>query len=185
MLAEADAAQPRLVGCVRVRPELNRAEYEYLTAFAESRRWRRPGGPYAVPDNPIAECTDPDLDLGAYTTAAEGQPGPACPWLPARGGTALVPTGVPTGLVLGPDDAAAWLAYLIAHLLGPGGLARGRPEFAEFTFDHVLRGAVAVYSGDTGCLRVVRVVDNVLSEDCPFAGFTPEPLPARGSGLAA
>lgn len=167
--------QPQLLGCVRVRPALNRAEYEYLTAFAESRRWHRPTGPYAVPDNPIAECTDPGLDLDAYTTVAEGQPGLACPWFPARGGEALVPV-VPTALNLKCDDAAAWLAYLITHFLGPHGRARGRPGFEAFSFDHVLRGAVAVYAGDTGGLRVVRVIDNVLSEECPFAGFGPGPV---------
>lgn len=163
--------QPRVVGCVGVCPALNRAEYEYLTAFAESRRWRRPAGPYAVPDNPIAECTDPALDLDAYTVVADGQPGLACPWTPARGGHALQPSAVPTGLVLAVDDAAAWLTYLITHFLGPDARVRGRPEFAGFGFDHVLRGAAAIYEGETGALQVVRVVDNVLTHECPYAGI--------------
>lgn len=176
--------QPHVIGCVVVFPALNRAEYEYLTAFAESRRWRRPDGPYAVPDNPIAECTDPALDLDLYTTVADGQPGLACPWTPARGGSALLPAAPPTGLVLAVDDAAAWLDYLITHFLRPGARARGRPEFAGFGFDHVLRGAAAVYDGETGALRVVRVVDNVLTHECAFAGLGAESA-AADTRLAA
>lgn len=43
------------IGHVDIDPPLNDAEIEYLTAFSESRRCLRPGGPYAVPGNARAE----------------------------------------------------------------------------------------------------------------------------------
>jgi hypothetical protein len=36
------------LGHVEIVPSLNQAEYDYLHAFARSRRSYRPGGPYAV-----------------------------------------------------------------------------------------------------------------------------------------
>jgi hypothetical protein len=36
------------LGHVEIVPNLNQAEYDYLHAFARSRRSYRPGGPYAV-----------------------------------------------------------------------------------------------------------------------------------------
>ncbi|HZC27665.1 MAG TPA: hypothetical protein VE287_11625, partial [Actinopolymorphaceae bacterium] len=88
---EAVVEMFRLVGCVRVEPPLGRGEFDYLTAFAESRRWRRPEGSYAVPDNPLAECLDPGLDVALYSIAADGQPGLECPWVPGHEGRSLVP----------------------------------------------------------------------------------------------
>ncbi len=151
----------RLVGHIRVTPPLRPCEFEYLTAFAESRRWQRPDGPYAVPDNPLAECLDPDLDLLAYASPAEGQPGLACPWVPADHGRAIVPlhasaggNGVP------PAEAADWLRYLHDQFLGTRAVAAttGAPGiFAGFGFDHSLDGAAAVCGDLQGTLTVIRV----------------------------
>lgn len=149
-----------LVGCVWIDPPLRRDELDYLTAFTESRRWRRPGGPYAVPDNPLAECLDPSLDLSLYTTPPEGQPGLSCPWVPGRRGRALAPRrGVAGGNGLPPKEVAAWLAYLRDHFLRPGAVASqsGDPTFAAFGFDHVLQGAAAVCSERTGLVTVLQV----------------------------
>jgi hypothetical protein len=157
-----------LVGCVRVDPPLRRSEFEYLTAFAESRRWRRPEGPYAVPGNPLAECLDSSLDLVSYGLPSEGQPGLLCPWVPGRDGDVLVPVDVlPGGNGLPPGEVAGWLAYLCDHFLRPGALTEkaddGPPgAFADFGFDHELDGAAAVCSDRTGRLTLVRVAANRL-----------------------
>jgi hypothetical protein len=155
-----------LVGSIRVDPPLCRAEYEYLTAFAESRRWSRPEGPYAVPGNPLAECLDSSLDLASYAVPADGQPGVLCPWIPSRAGEALVPVdGLPGGNGLPPGEVAGWLGYLCDHFLRPGALAEkyDGPQpgaFADFGFDHAMHGAAAVCSDRTGCMTVVRVSAN-------------------------
>jgi hypothetical protein len=156
----------RVVGHVRIDPPLRRAEFEYLTAFAESRRWRRPDGPYAVPANPLAECLDPTVDLERYSAPAEGQPGLSCPWLPAHQGHALVPGGPALeGCGVPAPQVAAWLRYLLDHFLRPGGRAArsdgpAAALFAEFGFDHVLDGAAAICSDTTGDLWIVRVTAN-------------------------
>ena len=161
----------RWLGGVGVRPPLNPTEYEYLTAFAESRRWRRPGGPYAVPDHPLLECTSPGLDLVAYSTVADGQPGLVCPWTPARAGTVLVAGPWPTGGG-GADFAAAvaWLTYLAAHFLGPGARVVGRPGFEQFTGGHVLDGTLAAQCSTTGRLRLVTVSDSQVEVRGAYAG---------------
>ncbi len=160
----------RVVGHVRVDPPLRGAEFEYLTAFAESRRWQRPDGPYAVPGNPIAECLDPDLDLGSYAVPADGQPGLRCPWAPAHGGRALVPSEGVGGTGHPPAEVAAWLAYLRDHFLRPhahaarcGGSTGGL--FAGFGFDHVLDGAAAVCGERSGEVTVIRIGAGDLSTE--------------------
>src|SRR3954451_12989107 len=60
------------VGHIDVTPPLNEAEIVYLPAFPQPRRCRRPGGPYVVPGNPMAETLD-DLDIDSYNTVAERQ----------------------------------------------------------------------------------------------------------------
>ncbi|MEQ7005859.1 hypothetical protein ABN028_06610 [Actinopolymorpha sp. B17G11] len=156
-----------LVGCIRVEPPLRRVEFEYLMAFAESRRWSRPDGPYAVPGNPLAECLDSSLDLASYGVPAEGQPGLLCPWIPSRAGEILVPVdGLPGGNGLPPGEVAGWLDYLSEHFLRPGALTEKVDEgpsaetFVDFGFDHVLNGAAAVSSDRTGLLTLVRVAAN-------------------------
>jgi hypothetical protein len=151
-----------------VDPPLRRAEFEYLMAFAESRRWSRPEGPYFVPANPLAECLDSSLDLASYGTPAEGQPGLLCPWIPSRAGEVLVPAdGLPGGSGLPPGEVAGWLDYICDHFLRPGALAEKADDstvaaetFVDFGFDHVLNGAAAVSSDPTGILTLVRVAAN-------------------------
>lgn len=143
----------QLVGFFGVDPPLRASEAEYLTAFAESRRWRRPGGPYAVPDNPAAECLDTAIELDDYRAPADGQPGLYCPWTPDRNGRALVP-------VSGPDtcteaESIEWLAYLIEHFLAAEGVAATEPEFAGFGFDHVLDGVGTICGRSTG--RIIHL----------------------------
>jgi hypothetical protein len=46
------------LGHLDIEPPLNDEEIDYLTAFFDSRRCRREGGPYAVPGNPRAENLD-------------------------------------------------------------------------------------------------------------------------------
>jgi len=153
----------RMVGVVRVDPPLSPAEFEYLTAFAESRRWRRPGGPYVVPGNPLAECLEPAFDLTRYAVPADGQPGLRCPWFPAQRGRALVlahpPAGDPGASA---DEVAAWLRYLIDHFLRSGAQAAGSGDerFGQFSFDHVLDGSAAVCDQRTGLLTVIYVDAN-------------------------
>ncbi|WP_020577629.1 hypothetical protein [Actinopolymorpha alba] len=166
----------RLVGYVRIDPPLRRAEFEYLTAFAESRRWRRPGGPYAVPDNPIAECLDPKLDLSEYSLPAEGQPGLHCPWTPGHGGRALVPShDLAGGNGIPPAESASWLSYLRDHFLARAARVNslsGAPAewFTGFSFDHVLDGAAAVCSDQAGELTAIRVVSSAVSTEVLWRG---------------
>jgi hypothetical protein len=56
----------------------------------------------------------------------------------------------------------AWLQYLIDHFLCSGALARtsGRPDFADFTFDHVLNGTIAAERNDTRELWLIVCRDN-------------------------
>jgi hypothetical protein len=58
--------------------------------------------------------------------------------------------------------AEAWLQYLIDHFLCPGALARasGRPDFDDFTFDHVLNGTIAAERDDTRELWLIVCSDN-------------------------
>jgi hypothetical protein len=168
----------RMVGHIRVTPPLRPCEFEYLTAFAESRRWQRPDGPYAVPDNPLAECLDPDLDLARYATPAEGQPGLACPWVPAQEGEALVPLDTSAGgNGVTPPEAAGWLGYIRDHFLCPGAAA-GRPgrnagggaAFSGFGFDHALDGAAALCGDVYGSLTVIRVRSGQLTVESMTPG---------------
>ncbi|GAA5020058.1 hypothetical protein [Actinopolymorpha pittospori] len=169
--AARDVERFRSVGRFRIDPPLGRAEFEYLAAFAESRRWRRTDGPYVVPDNPLAECLDPALDLARYSEPADGQPGLWCPWAPGDTGRALVPVAdVAGGNGLPPEETAHWLSYLCDHFLRPGALAQRSGEarqrwFTGFTFDHVLDGAAAVSGEWSGELTVIKVVRNSLSTE--------------------
>lgn len=165
--AACDVERFRSVGRFRVDPPLGRAEFEYLAAFAESRRWRRPDGHYVVPDNPLAECLDPKLDLARYSEPADGQPGLWCPWMPGDAGRALVPVAdVAGGNGLPPEETTRWLSYLCDHFLRPGA-QRSRDArrrwFSGFTFDHVLDGAAAVSGDWSGELTVIRLARNSLS----------------------
>lgn len=181
-----------VIGRLRINPPLNQAELEYLIAFAESRRWQRAGGPYAVPDHPLAECGDAlaecgdiERDPAAYGVPALGQPGLLCCWRPDPGGATLIPVAPPASTAVcagagAADELVHWLAYLRDHFLAPGARAAGLGAFAGFSFDHLLNGAVAVFRADTGRLGLVRVADNVISLSWP----APD-VPAPDVGSAA
>jgi hypothetical protein len=157
--AGADAAAPvpsrrvRVAGSVAIVPALDTAELGFLAAFCESRRWDRPGGPYEVPSNPLAECVDPTVDIAAFGRPPAGQPSLSCAWLPTGTGATLVPRHD----VRGGDEVVAWLRYLRVHFLGRGHVcsrgARGVPGFGA----HTLVGAVAIADATTGGLEAVIV----------------------------
>ncbi len=62
------------VGHIECDPPLNAAEQMYLLAFASSRRFDRPGGPYEVPGNPAAERDEESADPTLVNAIAPGQP---------------------------------------------------------------------------------------------------------------
>jgi hypothetical protein len=129
------------VGHLDICPSLNDAEVEYLTAFGHSRRCVRPGGPYEVPGNPLAESSEGFVG-DSYNTPATGQPQLWCDWEVCWDGCCVTWSGNEKSYQM-----TAWLKYLIEHFIKPGAKARGEPGFEEFTFDHVVNGQVV------GCRR--------------------------------
>ena len=131
------------VGHIDIDPALNQDEIEYLAAFAASRRFDRPEGPYAVPGNPYnGERAGTDGDR--YNRPAPGQPQLWCLWVPCWSGCCLSVAGDEKFY-----EPVAWLRYLVNHFLRPGARAAksGAPQFDHFTFDHALSGMVV------GCRR--------------------------------
>jgi hypothetical protein len=71
------------LGHVEIVSSLNQAEYDYLHAFARSRRSYRPEGPYAVsPEDPYTGSGE--QEVGLYNQIADGRPGYWCQWARAR-----------------------------------------------------------------------------------------------------
>ena len=62
--------------------------------------------------------------------------------------------------------AEPWLQYLIDQFLRPGANARTsrRPDFDDFTFDHVLNGTIAAERDDTRELWLIECRDNDISK---------------------
>jgi hypothetical protein len=149
------------IGHIDIEPALNAEEIAYLSAFSESRRFDRPGGPYDVPGNPRAENTD-DVDVRLYNRPPEGQPGLWCDWVPCWDGCCLAYNGNEKFY-----GAVTWLRYLIDHFLAPRALASrsGDARFAGFTFDHVLEGTVVGCRRDNKELFTITVKDNRVTED--------------------
>lgn len=166
------------IGHVNIAPSLNQAEQMYLTAFSESRRYRRPGGPYEVPRNPAAERDRPVGDTEAYNETPFDQPSLWCGWRPCWDGCCLAHDGVEKFY-----GATRWLTYLIEHFLAPDAHAArsGLHWFADFTFDHALDGIVAACRRDTRELYLIRVEHNDVFEetlvppDTGYADFGPLP----------
>ncbi|MPZ96787.1 MAG: hypothetical protein GEU96_18235 [Propionibacteriales bacterium] len=154
------------IGHIDIQPSLNEAERTYLTAFAASRRWRRPGGRYAVPLNPAA--AHDDFEGGAedngerYNQPPPGQPGLWCQWVPCRDGCCLSFNGYEKFY-----EPTKWMAYLIDHFLAPGAQARrSKLELLQgFTFDHRLDGIIAACRRDTKELYLICVDDNDVTEE--------------------
>lgn len=147
------------IGHVEVRPGLNAAELAYLEEFTGSRRWRRPGGPYAVPDG---ACEPEPVGSRNWHLPAPGQPTLWCDWMPCWDGRSLTWEGEERFAGVG-----TWLGYLIDHFLRPGAAAaRGDdPQFAGFTFDHVLHGMVVGCRRDNKQLFAVSVRENRVREE--------------------
>lgn len=159
-----------IIGHAEVDPPLNVAEADYLAAFAESRRWQRPGGPYVVPPHPLLDEPKPDLEVDdSYNWPHGGQPSLWCHWVPAGRGRLLAYDGHEK--FYAPAD---WMRYLIDHFLAPGAEASrsGDPAFDQFTFDHHVDGMLAARRRDSGRLWLIRVVDNVVEEE-PFVAGDP------------
>ncbi|MCU1538038.1 MAG: hypothetical protein JWP82_2389 [Humibacillus sp.] len=140
------------IGHIDITPALNQDETEYLTAFSASRRFDRPGGPYAVPGNPYAE-ERPGDDVQRYNRVAPGQPQLYCQWEPCWDGCCLSFDGHEKFY-----EPVRWLRYLVDHFLKPGAKASesGLPEFEHFTFDHEVRGMVVGCRRDTKELFAIK-----------------------------
>ena len=163
------------IGHLEIQPPLNEQEIEYLAAFTQSRRCLREGGPYAVPDNPLAESSDAFVG-DTYNMPPPGQPQLWCDWEVCWDGCCLTWSGKEKSY-----EMTRWLRYLIDHFLKPGARASGHPGFEAFTFDHEVEGQVVGCRRDTKELfsisvRANRVRVKVLREADPrLAGFPPLP----------
>ena len=168
------------IGHVDIAPALNDSEIAYLSAFGASRRWERPGGPYAVPGNPSADELRPVRGNGYYVPAT-GQPGLWCDWEPCWDGCCLAFNGVERFY-----GAVEWLRYLIDHFLRPAAEASYTEDeaFGEFTFDHVLEGMVVGCRRDNKEVFAITVQDNRVRQqvlrpaDRRFRDYPPLPYEA-------
>lgn len=150
-------------GHVTVEPPLNEHEAAYLTAFADSRRFRRVSGPYRTDSD---EYRGPDtVD---YNEAPEGQPGLWCDWAPTDDRAGIEWDGTEKFY-----NADQWMAYLIDTFLTPGATLQrelvnrveGRyyaPEFEHFTFDHVVNGTILAEGEDADDRWRLVVTNNVV-----------------------
>lgn len=144
---------PDFAGCIRVRPALNEAERAVLRDLLDSDGTLR-GTPTGRGD-----ATVPFARLA---------------WEACRDGCCLEWNG-------GEDSRwmLASLRFVVDHLLRPGAKAEGRPGFADFTFDHVLAGAVVGRHPWERGTHLVEVTDNVVT-----GRALPRPCGARQSPLA-
>jgi hypothetical protein len=149
------------LGHVEIVPSLNQSEYDYLRAFARSRRSYRPGGPYAVsPEDPHTGSSEREVER--YNRIAKGQPGYWCQWVPCPHGCCLVWNGHEK-FYAGP----AWLQYLIDHFLRRDVYAKtsGGSQFAGFTFNHEMNGMIVGEQDDNRELFLLRVEANEVTRE--------------------
>ena len=148
------------IGHIDIAPGLNANEIAYLTAFSESRRFVRPGGPYEVPGNPRAETSD-GIAVADYNRPPAGQPGLWCDWVPCWDGCCLAFNGNEKFY-----DPTSWLRYLVRHFLAPGAPASRTPDhrLRGFTFNHVLDGMVVGCRRDNKELYAIVVRNNRVRE---------------------
>lgn len=137
-------------GHVTVTPPLNAAEASFLFAFADSRRMRRPEGPYSTKDYGYGDLPGNDTN-----TPPEGQPSLWCNWGPTLDGAGIGWNGAEKFY-----NADAWMQYLIDHFLGAGAAAQGLPGFEHFTFDHVVNGTISAQGEDPDDTWLLIVTDN-------------------------
>lgn len=146
-------------GVIAVEPPLNPQEIAYLRRFARSRRMDRERGPYYCGDG---EDEDDILD---HDEPPPGQPGLWCKWEPTDDGR-----GIAWNKAEKFYEAQKWMAYLVRTFLVPGAALAaelaapvpGRhyaPEFAHFTFDHVVNGLIKARGEDRGDAWHLVVLD--------------------------
>jgi hypothetical protein len=162
------------VGHIEITPPLNEAETNYLTAFARTRRWDRPEGPYFVPGNPYADDS-PDDGVEAYNRTAPGQPQLWCQWVVCGQGDCLAYDGQEKFYA-----PVEWMRYLIQHFLSPTAKARtvDDPAFRDFTFDHVLHGTIVGCRRDDRELFTIDVRNNRVTRARPITLGSPAYLVA-------
>ncbi|NLJ53437.1 MAG: hypothetical protein GX344_04790 [Intrasporangiaceae bacterium] len=145
------------IGQLKVEPPLNQAETAWLRAYCAADR----GGadPYDVPLNPGADHLHTLDRPGALLLTVqdrEGRYSIGRDWRPTVEGCHLTWVRAENS-----NDADRQIEYLIEHFLGPHARARHseRPEFAEFTFDHVVSG-YAAGEGPDGRFTLIQVDRN-------------------------
>jgi len=157
----------KYLGHLTIHPPLNDAEADWLRAFAAVDR-RLYTEPYEVAMNPRAVEFDAlqerrsgdghhGWDPFTSLTPRDGTPYPHLDWAPCLEGCCLAWNGTEKSRM-----SEEWLQYLIDHFLRPGAHARlaGRPEFEQFTFDHVVDGVIAAERDDTRELFLIVCEDN-------------------------
>lgn len=167
-------------GEVTITPPLNEQEIAYLHKFSNSRRMHRSQGPYyANPGNDWGQSGEGILD---YNNPPQQQPGLWCHWVPSEDGSAIGWDGGEKFY-----DSPEWMVYLINTFLKPGAtvqlelreLSAGGgtlpalrqaqdgwvypPEFAAFTFDHVVNGEIDADGEAPDDIWRLVVRDNVVS----------------------
>lgn len=173
----------KYLGRFDITPALNEVEVEWLRAFAAIDR-RHYSEPYEVAMNPraveqaaatraSAGGSRPSPDPFTSLTPRDGSPSPHLDWVPCPTGCCLVWTGDEKSRA-----AEEWICYLIDHFLRPNAQASrdARPDFEEFTFDHVVSGVVAGCRDDNRELFLIRCRNNELSTETLIA---PDPDPWR------
>ena len=154
-------------GAVTVVPPLDEHEIAYLRRFGGTRRMDRGLGPYYCGKGFAGQQREPDiLD---FNSPGFGQPGLWCKWEPTDDGSQI--RWNQQEKFYNADD---WMGYVIGTFLMPGAvLAReltspveGRyyaPEFAHFTFDHVVNGVIDAEGEQDDDVWQLIVTDNVVT----------------------
>lgn len=156
------------VGHIDVHPVLNDDEFEYLTAFGESRRCTRPQGAFWVPSSPFGFEEEVEASTQDINSPPDDQPGLWCPWIPSCRGACLVVRE--DGTDKKNYGITPWLSYLVKNFLAPGARAQGVKGFEAFTFDHEVSGVIAAHRNDTGELWLVRAQGHRVAEEVLRAG---------------
>lgn len=187
-------------GEATVTPPLNEHEIAYLQRFADSRRMHRTQGPYyAEPGNNWGQSGEGVLN---YNEPPQQQPGLWCHWVPTEDGSAICWDGGEKFY-----DSAEWMAYLITTFLKPDATVQRElrehaeaqggtlpalrpagqewlypPEFAHFTFDHVVNGEIDADGESPGDVWRLVVRDNVVSVQSGEIAFAEETVIGDDTG---
>ena len=154
-------------GAVTVVPPLNEHEIGYLRRFAGSRRMDRELGPYYCGTGFAGQDEEPDIR--DYNSPGFDQPGLWCKWEPTDDGGRIQWNQAEKFY-----DAELWMAYVVRTFLMPSALlaeelaspVEGRyyaPEFAHFTFDHVVDGLIDAEGEEPDDVWQLAVTGNVVT----------------------